>query len=81
VLPIIVSKGLDYLLGKVLGRPRSVAVAQTRMLLITCIFSAFVNDTPVVCIMLPIVTSWVQRARLPAKQVSQPFASVLQAVR
>ncbi len=31
---------------------------QVRMCLVTAVFSSFVNDTPVFCIMLPIVLTW-----------------------
>lgn len=49
-------------------------LAQIRMCLVTAVFSSFVNDTPVYCIMLPIVLTWAARARYPLKQLLIPLS-------
>lgn len=49
-------------------------LAQTRMCVVTAIFSSFVNDTPVFCIMLPIVLTWAAKARLPIRQLLIPLS-------
>ena len=46
---------LDYYMGKLLGNPRSVADAQLRLMVPIATVSAFLNNTPVVAIMIPIV--------------------------
>jgi Na+/H+ antiporter NhaD/arsenite permease-like protein len=47
---------------------------QVRMCLVTAVFSSFVNDTPVFCIMLPIVLTWAAKARLPIRQLLIPLS-------
>ncbi|GBF95288.1 divalent Anion:Na+ symporter family [Raphidocelis subcapitata] len=60
--------GLDYIISKILGKPKDVTVGQIRLLLITLCFSSFVSDTAVTAIMIPIVIAYTQKARLPLKQ-------------
>lgn len=38
--------GMDWLVTKVLGTPRNNSVALVRMMVATCLFSSFVNNTP-----------------------------------
>jgi Na+/H+ antiporter NhaD/arsenite permease-like protein len=44
------------------------------MCLVTLVFSTFVNDTPVFCIMAPIVLTWAAKARLNPKQLMVPLS-------
>ncbi|GMH35609.1 hypothetical protein BSKO_03477 [Bryopsis sp. KO-2023] len=71
--------GLDHVFGRLLGRPRSTASAMIRMMLPIAIVSAFMNNTPVVAIMIPIINTWSQKADLPPGQLFIPlsFASML----
>jgi len=43
------------------------------------VVSAFLNNTPVVAVMIPIVQRWAENIRLPKEQVMMPlsFASIL----
>ncbi|GAB4819177.1 hypothetical protein N2152v2_006223 [Parachlorella kessleri] len=68
------SGGADYIITKLLGTPRETSLAQVRMCLITVAFSSFVNNTPVFCIMLPIVLTWAAKARVPARQLLIPLS-------
>ena len=49
---------LDWYIGKMLGRPKSVAIAQLRLMIPIPIVSEFLNNTPVVVVMIPIVQRW-----------------------
>ena len=49
---------LDWYMGKMLGRPKSVAIAQLRLMIPIAIVSEFLNNTPVVVVMIPIVQRW-----------------------
>ena len=71
--------GLDWYMGKLLGRPRTVAGAQLRLMLPIAIVSAFLNNTPVVAVMIPIVQKWAENIHVPKAQVMMPlsFASIL----
>ena len=53
--------GLDFVVTRALGQPRSVPVAQLRMMVPVAGVSAFLNNTPVVAMMVPIVTEWSRR--------------------
>ncbi len=71
--------GLDGLLRRVLGRPRRLAHAQLRMMLPVSWVSAFLNNTPVVAMMVPVVTDWARRTGIPASRLLIPlsYASIL----
>jgi di/tricarboxylate transporter len=66
-------------MGKLLGRPRTVAGAQLRLMLPVAVVSCFLNNTPVVAVMIPIVQRWAEVAQIPRSQVMIPlsFATIL----
>jgi hypothetical protein len=70
---------LDWYMGKLLGRPESVAGAQMRLMVPVAIVSAFLNNTPVVVVMIPIVQRWARNIGVSAQQLLIPlsFASIL----
>lgn len=67
------------LVDRFLKRPRSIAGAQMRMMLPAAAISGFMNNTPLVAIMIPAVTDWARRLRLPASKLMIPlsYATVL----
>ena len=67
-----ISKGL-------LGRPKSLLMAQWRMMLPVGIFSAFMNNTPLVAILLPAVHDWARQNHFSISKLLIPlsFASIL----
>ncbi len=71
--------GLDAVLRRVLGRPRGLFSAQLRMMLPVSWVSAFLNNTPVVAMMVPAVTDWARRRNLPLSRLLIPlsYASIL----
>ena len=71
--------GLDWYMGKVLGKPRTPAGAQLRLMLPIACVSAFLNNTPVVAVMIPIVLRWAEATGVAKEQLMIPlsFASVL----
>jgi len=81
----IVAQGLqevgvvDVLLRSVLGAPTSLFVAQIRLLFPVAVISAFMNNTPVVAMMIPIVDAWSTRIGIPKSKFLIPlsFASML----
>lgn len=70
---------LDWYMGKLLGRPKSAASAQLRLMVPIAFISAFLNNTPVVCVMIPIVQRWGKNVGIPPQQLLIPlsFASIL----
>ena len=71
--------GLDWYMAKLLGRPKSVAAAQLRLMLPIAFVSAFLNNTPVVVVMIPIVQKWARDCKMAVGQLLMPlsFASIL----
>ena len=69
---------LDWYMGKLLGRPRSVGSSQVRLMVPIAFVSAFLNNTPVVAVMIPIVQKWGKNIRVSPQQLLIPlsFASI-----
>lgn len=70
---------LDWYMGKLLGRPTTTASAQMRLMVPIAVVSAFLNNTPVVAVMIPIVQKWAKNIKISAQQLLIPlsFASIL----
>jgi di/tricarboxylate transporter len=70
---------IAWLVQGVLGRPKSVAHAQVRMMAPVATMSAFLNNTPVVAMFLPAVNDWAHQHRLPVSKLFIPlsYASIL----
>jgi len=71
--------GLDLAGRLVLGRPRSLAGGQLRMMFPVSALSAFLNNTPVVAMFVPLVTSWARRCQFSVSLMLLPlsYASIL----
>lgn len=70
---------LDALATSLLGLPKGVARAQLRMTLPVATLSAFVNNTPVVALMVPVVADWARKLRIPPSKLMIPlsYAAIL----
>ena len=70
---------LDALARVVLGRPRSVPAAQLRMSIPVAFASAFLNNTPIVAMLLPVVVDWARSVRISPSKLLMPlsFATIL----
>lgn len=70
---------LDWYMGKLLGRPTTAASAQLKLMIPISIVSAFLNNTPVVAVMIPIVQRWAKNIGISVQQLLIPlsFASIL----
>ena len=64
---------------RALGRPSSIRGAQTRLMLPVIGISAFLNNTPVVAMFMPVVREWCRRTSLPPSKLFIPlsYAAVL----
>jgi len=65
--------------GVMLGRPKSLTTAQVRLVGPVALASAFVNNTPIVAMFLPVLDGWARRMRLSASMLYMPlsFATIL----
>ncbi|XOV89435.1 MAG: SLC13 family permease [Pseudomonadota bacterium] len=63
-----------WVTGSLLGRPVSLAGAYTRMILPVAFMSAFVNNTPIVAMMIPAVRDWARRTGFAASKLLMPLS-------
>jgi len=70
---------VEWLSSGLLGRPRSIVVAQARLMVPVALFSSVLNNTPVVAMLVPVVTDWSRRLNIPASQLMMPlsFAAII----
>jgi hypothetical protein len=65
---------IDWYIGKLLGVPKNSASAQLRLVCAVCFASAFLNNTPIVAIMIPIVLRWAKTIRISSQQLLIPMS-------
>ena len=76
----IVAKGVSqtgaaaWVAGSFLGRPRSIGLAQLRLMLPVAGLSSLVNNTPVVAMMIPAVIDWAKRNQFSVSQLLIPLS-------
>ncbi len=70
---------ISLLAERLLGRPKSLRTALARMLLPTAFLSAFINNTPQVAMMLPVVKDWARRIGISPSKLLIPlsYATIL----
>jgi len=79
---LVVARGVDFVgsvelvLSKILSGRVSLRSACVRVLPPVAVLSAFMSNTAIVAIMLPIVKNWCQRAGIPASQLLMPMAYI-----
>ena len=64
--------GTAWVSQALLGRPRSVAHAQFRLMAPVAALSAFLNNTPVVAMFIPAVQDWAKRHGIAASKLMLP---------
>ena len=64
---------LAALVDRALGRPTSLASAQLRTMVAPGVLSAFVNNTPVVALMVPAIRDWAKKRRLSVSKLLMPM--------
>lgn len=71
--------GIRLFAQKVLGHPNSLFAAQVRLLLPVTAMSAFLNNTPLVAMLIPGVSEWAKNLRLSVSYFMMPlsFAAIL----
>jgi di/tricarboxylate transporter len=70
---------MSMLTERILGRPRSVLDAHIRMMVPVMAISAFLNNTPVVAMFIPVINDWCKKANLSPSKLFIPlsYAAVL----
>jgi di/tricarboxylate transporter len=70
---------IDFLAQRVLGNPKNPTIAVARLMIPTAAISAFINNTPLVAMLIPIVNDWAKKNRVPVSKLMLPLsiASIL----
>ena len=70
---------ITLIMDKLIGLPRTIFGAQIKILPPIAVGSAFLNNTPLVAMMIPVIRDLCRAGRLPASQLYLPlsFASIL----
>lgn len=61
----------------VLGRPRSLMVAQAKLMAVTSALSGVINNTPVVALFIPVAQEWSARYGFPISKLLMPMNHVV----
>ena len=64
---------LAVIVERVLGRPRSLTSAQLRTMIGPGIISAFMNNTPVVALLVPAIREWAKKNKLSVSKLLMPM--------
>jgi di/tricarboxylate transporter len=70
---------MAMLAERMLGKPRSSHDAVIRLMIPVAICSAFMNNTPLVAMMIPVVADWAKKYGVPVSKLMMPlsFAAIL----
>src|SRR5690606_34731769 len=65
--------------SRLLGRPKTVSTAIARLMMPVTAMSAFLNNTPVVAMLVPVVEDWAKRSNLAVSKLMIPlsYAAIL----
>jgi di/tricarboxylate transporter len=64
---------MAWISRSVLGRPRSLATAQSKLMVVTGALSSVINNTPVVALFIPVAQEWASRYRYPVSKLLLPM--------
>ncbi|WP_461480582.1 SLC13 family permease [Porticoccus sp.] len=66
--------GIDLLVNRLLGQPRTLRRAFSRIFVPVIALSAFLNNTPVVATMIPAINTWAKRINIPPSKLMIPLS-------
>ena len=65
---------ISYIVQFLLGQPKTIADAQRRIIVPCAIMSAFINNIPIVSVMIPAVYDWVKRNEISVSKIMLPLS-------
>lgn len=71
---IRLTNGLEYVMKYVLRNPSSLRMALVRLMFPVAIISAFLNNTPVVAMMIPVLENWGRRSNISPSKLLIPLS-------
>lgn len=66
--------GIAWISRYLFGKPKGVLEAQLRMMVPVAALSAFMNNTPLVAMMIPAVTDWARRFKISPSKLLMPLS-------
>ena len=71
--------GMAWLAQRILGRPTRLMSAQVRMMVPAAVMSSFMNNTPLVAMLVPVVLDWAKKLQMSPSKFMMPlsFATIL----
>lgn len=66
--------GVHWISRRLLGKPGSLVGAQVRLMMPVAFFSAFLNNTPIVAMLVPAVRDWAKTQKLPVSKLMIPLS-------
>jgi di/tricarboxylate transporter len=66
--------GIAWISRALLGKPKNVLEAQLRLMVPVAGLSAFMNNTPLVAMMIPAVTDWARRFKISPSKLLMPLS-------
>lgn len=76
---VVETGGITWLADRLFGRPKSVLQAVRRLMIPTAGLSAFLNNTPLVAMLIPAVNEWAKQHRIAPSKLMIPlsYAAIL----
>jgi di/tricarboxylate transporter len=76
---VVETGAITWLADRLFGRPKSVLQATWRMMAPTAALSAFMNNTPLVAMLIPVVNDWAKKYRIAPSKLMIPlsYAAIL----
>jgi di/tricarboxylate transporter len=74
VAGLVQTGAMSLIAGPLLGRPKTVGAAQARLMAPVVLLSAFLNNTPVVAMFMPVVEDICKRTRISPSKLYLPMA-------
>ena len=65
---------LSALSNQLLGSPKKLSTAQARLMFPVAVISSLLNNTPVVAMMIPLVSKWAKRLKMSPSQLMMPLS-------
>jgi len=76
---VVETGGISWVAERLFGRPKTELGAVARMIVPAGALSAFMNNTPLVAMLIPAVSDWAKKIRVPASKLMIPlsYAAIL----
>jgi di/tricarboxylate transporter len=71
---VVETGGVTWVTDRLFGRPKSVGGAVSRLMLPVAGLSAFMNNTPLVAMLIPAVSDWAKKYRIAPSKLMMPLS-------